>query len=89
MKLAAPLLLAGALALSACANASDTERRAATGTAIGAGVGAGIGAISGNAGAGAAIGAGVGLLGGLVYDKTEKDKDAAYRAGVRDGRATQ
>ena len=49
------------VALSGCANLSDTQRGTAQGTAIGAGTGAAIGAIFGG-GKGAAIGAGSGAL---------------------------
>lgn len=73
------------LLLSGCANLSDTQQRALTGSAGGAAGGALIGAIAGNAAMGAAIGAGAGLVGGLLVDKVEKDKDAAYSAGYRDG----
>jgi len=72
-----------ALALSACASMSDTQRRAGTGTVAGAAGGAAIGAMAGNAGMGAAIGAGAGLLGGLIYDRNQK----AYEQGRRDGQS--
>lgn len=76
-------ILVLALLLSGCATATDTQRRAATGTVVGAAGGAAIGAMAGNAGMGAAIGAGVGLLGGLIYDQNQK----AYEQGRRDGQA--
>ncbi|MEM9784558.1 MAG: glycine zipper family protein [Pseudomonadota bacterium] len=82
--LLAPVLC---LALAGCAGLSDTQQRALTGSAAGAAGGALIGAISGSAGLGAAIGAGAGLATGLIVDRVEKDKDAAYRAGLEDGRA--
>ena len=72
-----------ALSLSACAEMTDTQRRAGTGTVAGAAGGAAIGAMAGNAGMGAAIGAGVGLLGGLLYDQNQK----AYERGRVDGQA--
>ena len=78
-----PLVLILMLSLSACADMSDTQRRAATGTVGGAAAGAAIGAMAGNAGMGAAIGAGVGLLGGLLYDQNQK----TYERGRRDGQA--
>jgi uncharacterized membrane protein len=68
---------------------TPTQQRAATGTMIGAGGGAIIGAIAGNAGMGAAIGAGAGLLGGLVVDHSEKQKQAAYEQGRRDAQQGQ
>jgi hypothetical protein len=71
------------LSLGGCASATDTQRRAATGTVAGAAGGAAIGAMAGNAGMGAAIGAGVGLLGGLLYDQNQR----AYEQGRRDGQA--
>ena len=82
---AASLVLA--IVLGGCASMTDTERRAAGGTAMGAAGGAALGAIAGNAGMGAAIGAGVGLLGGIIYDQHEKSKTEAYDQGVRDGRS--
>lgn len=81
------LALAAVLSLSSCAGMTDTQQRAATGTAGGAVGGAIIGAIAGDAGMGAAIGAGVGLLGGLIVDKNEKSKERAYQEGVEAGRA--
>jgi hypothetical protein len=76
-----------AVLLAGCAGMSDTQQRAVTGTAAGAAGGALIGAIAGNTGMGAVIGAGAGLATGLVVDKVQKDKDAAYRRGVADGRS--
>ena len=84
MKTIAILVLSTSL-VAGCAGMSDTEQRALTGTAAGAAGGAVIGAIAGNAGLGAAIGAGAGLVGGLAVDKVQKDKEAAYRQGYRDG----
>jgi len=77
-----------ALALAGCAGLTPTEQRALTGTTAGAAGGAIIGAIAGNAGLGAAIGAGTGLAGGLIFDKVERDKDAAYRRGYSAGQST-
>jgi hypothetical protein len=77
------LVVIVALALSGCAQMTDTQRRAGTGTVVGAAGGAAIGAMAGNAGMGAAIGAGVGLLGGIIYDQNQK----AYEQGRRDGQA--
>ena len=75
------LALVLAVSLTSCAEMTDTQRRAGTGTVVGAAGGAAIGAMAGNAGMGAAIGAGVGLLGGIVYDQNQK----AYENGRRDG----
>lgn len=82
------ILSAALLAVAGCADMTDTQQRALTGTAIGAAGGAAIGAIAGNAGMGAAIGAGAGLIGGLVVDKVEKDKQAAYNQGYTAGQAS-
>lgn len=80
----AAVLVAGALA-TGCA-ALESNKRAATGTAVGAATGAGagaaIGAIAGNkAGEGAAIGAIVGAVGGgavgAYMDKQQRDLEAA------------
>lgn len=71
--------------LSACAGLDDRQQRALTGSAAGAAGGALVGAIAGSAGWGAAIGAGVGLAGGLIVDKVERDKQAAYSRGYADG----
>ncbi len=62
--------LASVLALSSCANMSDTERRTATGGAIGAAV---VGAATGEW-AWAAAGAAVGAAGGYLYDQNQKKK---------------
>lgn len=62
--------LASVLALSACANMSDTERRTATGGAIGAAV---VGAATGEWGW-AAVGAAAGAAGGYLYDQNQKKK---------------
>ncbi len=70
-----------ALSLSSCAQMTDTQRRAGTGTVVGAAGGAAIGAMAGNAGMGAAIGAGVGLLGGLIYDQKQKSDEQRRRDG--------
>lgn len=82
-------LMAGAalLALAGCADMTDRQQRALTGSAAGAAGGAVIGAIAGNAGLGAAIGAGAGLAGGLIVDRVEKDKEAAYRQGYAAGQS--
>jgi hypothetical protein len=76
------------LALAGCADLSDTQQRAMTGTAAGAAGGALIGAIAGNAGMGAAIGAGAGLVGGLLVDHSKQQQDAAWQAGYNAGRGS-
>jgi osmotically inducible lipoprotein OsmB len=77
--------LACALALSACADMSDTQRRTGTGAAIG---GAAAGIITGKWGW-AAAGAAVGAASGYLYDQNQKEQEAkqkrAYEQGVKDG----
>jgi hypothetical protein len=67
------LSVASILALSACANMSDTQQRTLSGAAIGSAAGVGIGALTGGALLwGAAGGAAIGAVGGYVYDQHEK-----------------
>jgi uncharacterized membrane protein len=74
------------VALAGCADMTDTQQRALTGSAGGAAGGALIGAIAGNAGMGAAIGAGAGLVGGLLVDHSKKQQEAAFQQGYTAGR---
>ena len=67
--------------LAGCADMSQTQQRALTGSVGGAAAGGIIGAIAGNAGMGAAIGAGVGLTGGFLLGRHNEAVDAAYRQG--------
>lgn len=83
MRTMAAVVLVLVVALGGCAQMTDTQVRAGTGTVVGAAGGAAIGAMAGNAGMGAAIGAGVGLLGGIIYDQNQK----AYEQGKRDGQS--
>lgn len=62
-----------ALAVSGCANMSETQK----GTATGAGIGALAGVLIGDSKGGTAIGAGLGALGGYVWSKHMQDKKAA------------
>jgi hypothetical protein len=72
-RIAAPIVLAAALALGACQSMdSDTTGRTVGGAAMGAAGGAVIGALTGNWGKGAAIGALAGGAGGLIYDQAQK-----------------
>lgn len=84
-KLILSCALAGALALSACADMSDTQRRTGTGAAIG---GIAAGAITGEWGW-AAAGAAAGAASGYLYDKNQKEEEAkqkdAYERGLKDG----
>ena len=73
------------LAVAGCADMTDTQQRALTGSAAGAAGGAVVGAIAGSAGLGAAIGAGAGLAGGLIVDRVKRNKEAAYRQGYAAG----
>jgi uncharacterized membrane protein len=68
----ASALISATVALSGCADMSDSQRRVATGAGVGAATGALIGSFSADAGKGALIGAGVGALGGYVYDQSKK-----------------
>jgi hypothetical protein len=67
--------------LAGCADMSQTQQRAVTGSLIGAGAGGLIGAAAGNAGMGAAIGAGLGGTGGFLLGRHNEAVDAAYRQG--------
>ncbi len=62
-----------AVALSGCANMSETQK----GTATGAGIGALAGVIIGDSKGGAAIGAAAGALGGYIWSKHMQDKKLA------------
>jgi len=81
--------LAGTLALGACANMSDTERRTGTGAAIGAAAG---GLITGDW-AWAAGGAAIGAVGGYLYDQDKKSQERkqneAYQQGYKAGQKTK
>jgi uncharacterized membrane protein len=83
------ILVVPLLGSAACTNLNDTQQRTLTGGVGGAGVGALLGAIGGNAGLGAAAGAGAGLLGGFLYDRVQKDQQAAYDQGYQAGRYRQ
>lgn len=76
--------LAAVLALSGCANMSETERGTAQGAGIGAGVGALLGGITGgsrNIAGGAAIGGVIGAVAGNVWSsKMENQKRAMEQA---------
>ncbi len=72
--IALPILIAGALILSACSNMNNTEQRVLSGGAIGAGVGAAGTLLTGGCVAcGAAIGGAVGAGTGYVIDQTKDD----------------
>ena len=71
-KLIACGVLAGVVALTGCANMTDTQKRTGTGAAIGA---AAAGAITGEWGW-AAVVAAAGAVGGYLYDQHKKDEAA-------------
>jgi osmotically inducible lipoprotein OsmB len=74
------------LTITACADLSDTEQRAVTGTAVGAAGGAAVGALAGNTALGLAVGTAGGLATGLLVDKYQKDKESAYNEGYEAGK---
>ncbi len=82
------VLAIAACVLASCADLTDQQQRALTGTTAGAAGGALLGAIGGNAALGAVAGAGAGLVGGLIVDKVERDKERAYQEGVAAGQAS-
>jgi Glycine-zipper domain len=67
--------------LAGCADMTQTQQRALTGTVGGAAAGGIIGAIAGNAGMGAAIGAGLGGTGGFLLGQHNEAVDRAYQQG--------
>ena len=79
------MLGAALLAVAGCADMTDRQQRALTGTMAGTAGGAAIGAIAGNAALGAGIGAAAGLAGGLIADRVARNKEAAYQQGYAAG----
>ena len=75
-------ICAVAVAVTGCANMSDTQRQTATGAGIGAAAGAvlGVATAGGNKGksaaTGAAIGAGVGAIGGYIWSQRMEQQKA-------------
>jgi uncharacterized membrane protein len=67
--------------LAGCADMTQTQQRALTGTVGGAAAGGIIGAIAGNAGMGAAIGAGLGGTGGFLLGQHNEAVNRAYQQG--------
>jgi hypothetical protein len=67
--------------LAGCADMSQTQQRALTGTFGGAAVGGLIGAAAGNAGMGAAVGAGLGGTGGFLLGRHNEGLNRAYEQG--------
>jgi uncharacterized protein YcfJ len=71
--------------LAGCADMSQTQQRAVTGSLIGAGAGGLIGAAAGNAGMGAAVGAGLGASGGFLLGRHNESVNRAYEQGRASG----
>ncbi len=65
-------IAAAAIAVTMAGCGETTGSRTLSAGAIGAAGGAALGALGGNAGLGAVVGAGAGLLGGYLYDQSEK-----------------
>ncbi len=79
-------VIALALAVSGCANMSETQKGTAKGAAIGAGAGAVVGAVAGG-GKGAAIGAGVGAVGGAIAGNVWSKRMEAQKAEMEQATA--
>lgn len=79
-------VLMAALALSGCANMSQTQQDSAKGAAIGAAAGALLGVATGggkNAGKGAVLGAGAGALGGYIWSQKMQEQKAAMERAAQ------
>ncbi|MBU0602459.1 MAG: OmpA family protein [Gammaproteobacteria bacterium] len=90
MKRTLVLLTAGTLALTGCANMSDTQKRTAIGTGVGAAAGAALGSsVGGSGGAtrgGALLGAAVGGIGTYIWSqRMEEQKRAMEQATAGTG----
>ena len=70
--------------LAGCADLSESQQRALTGSLLGAGAGGIIGAAAGNAGMGAAVGAGLGGTGGFLLGRHNEAVNRAYQQGRAD-----
>jgi len=73
-------VLVSAIALTGCANMTETQQGTAKGAAIGAAAGALLGVATGGskrAGTGAVIGAGAGALGGYIWSQKMQEQKAA------------
>lgn len=78
--------LAATIALSGCANMTETQQDTTKGAAIGAAAGAVLGAITGgskSAAKGAVLGAGAGALGGYVWSKKMQEQKAAMEQATQ------
>lgn len=78
--------LAAAIALSGCANMTETQQDTTKGAAIGAAAGAVLGALTGgskSAAKGAVIGAGAGALGGYIWSQKMQEQKAAMEQATQ------
>ena len=83
-RVAATIVLAGAIALAGCETMDERQRGTAQGAAIGAVAGAGIGkATGGKAGTGAVAGAAVGAIAGNLWSKRMQDKQRAMEQATQ------
>ncbi|TWC69659.1 OmpA family protein [Herbaspirillum sp. SJZ099] len=86
MKTLSIAAIAGVLAISGCADMSQTQRGTATGAGIGAGIGGILGAVTGGGGGGralggAAIGGAIGAVAGNIWsNRMEEQKRAMEQA---------
>jgi uncharacterized membrane protein len=78
-------IIALVVILAGCADMTQTQQRALTGTVGGAAAGGIIGALAGNAGMGAAIGAGLGGTGGFLLGQHNEAVNRAYEQGRASG----
>ncbi|WP_018411568.1 OmpA family protein [Methyloversatilis thermotolerans] len=90
MKRTLTVLTAGLLALTGCANMSDTQKRTAVGTGVGAAAGAALGSAVGKSGgatrSGALLGAAVGGIGTYIWSqRMEEQKRAMEQASAGTG----
>lgn len=83
-RVAATIVLAGAIALAGCETMDERQRGTAQGAAIGAVAGAVIGkATGGKAGTGAVAGAAVGAIAGNLWSKRMQDKQRAMEQATQ------
>lgn len=86
MKKAAVMGAALAIAVSGCANMSETQQRTAVGTGVGAAAGAALGSIFGSGNAtrtGAVLGAAAGGIGTYVWSKRMEDQKRAMEQATQ------
>ncbi len=87
MKKAAVMGAALAIAISGCANMTETQQRTAVGTGVGAAAGAALGSIFGGSGGatrtGAVLGAAAGGIGTYVWSKRMEDQKRAMEQATQ------